>query len=330
MSTKVENIKMLVTHSGVFHADDVYSTAFLYLCIISSKNPPLTKAMIKNISNYIKTRMDKNQCLLCDNTINHFSSYIFPFILRTHKLDEYDANTTIIYDIGNGEFDHHQVDAKRRPDGTKYASFGLLFKEYGHLLIPDENARETFDEWFVKAIDNADNGVSSNLISSAVSAFMPNWNESNSQINVNKSFMDAVSSAINILGRLILKTNANCEATEILEKSPVIETDGGKILILEKYLPFNTWAFNNGFMAAVYPSNRGGYNCCVVSDPKGGNICRFPVEWRGCTDSKKFEAMTELKTITFCHASGFMIAADDEIEAVMASNYLIPYDGKEN
>lgn len=316
MSTKVKNIKTMITHAGVFHADDVYSTAFLYLCIEKENGKTIHDAIISITHSLSHPDM-------ADNTL--------PKVKRVYVVDDtIPADGVIVYDIGNGEFDHHQFYAKRRNDGTKYAAFGLLFKEYGHILIPNNRARLEFDSWFVRSIDNADNGVSSNLLSSAVSAFMPNWNEDNTPEEVNKNFMVAVISAVNILGRLIIKTNAAYEANETLEKSSVIETDGGKILILEKYLPFNTWAFNHGFSAAVYPSNRGGYNCCVVSDPKGGNVCRFPVEWRGCTDSKKFEAMTELKTITFCHASGFMIAADDEIEAIMASNYLIPYDGKEN
>ena len=41
----------------------------------------------------------------------------------------------IVADVGNGEFDHHQKDAKFRPNGTKYAATGLIWKQMGVDLI---------------------------------------------------------------------------------------------------------------------------------------------------------------------------------------------------
>lgn len=33
----------------------------------------------------------------------------------------------VVFDIGGGEFDHHQADARVRENGVKYAAFGLLW-----------------------------------------------------------------------------------------------------------------------------------------------------------------------------------------------------------
>ena len=38
----------------------------------------------------------------------------------------------LVYDIGGGEFDHHQAGGNgQRDNGVKYASCGLIWKSYG-------------------------------------------------------------------------------------------------------------------------------------------------------------------------------------------------------
>ena len=41
----------------------------------------------------------------------------------------------IVYDIGRGRFDHHQEDKEIRKNGTPYAAFGLLWREYGEYIL---------------------------------------------------------------------------------------------------------------------------------------------------------------------------------------------------
>ena len=70
------------THSGKFHADDVFSAALLlYL------NPEI-------------------------------------MITRGNRVPEdFDG---IVFDIGRGQYDHHQKDSRIRENGIPYAAFGLL------------------------------------------------------------------------------------------------------------------------------------------------------------------------------------------------------------
>ena len=97
MITFVKNIEEAncITHSGTFHADDVFATAFLELYL-----------------NDIK-------------------------IFRTNMInsEEIDKNV-LVYDVGRGIFDHHQIGALKRENGITYSSFGLLFKEFGKKYIP--------------------------------------------------------------------------------------------------------------------------------------------------------------------------------------------------
>ena len=75
-------------------------------------------------------------------------------ILRGNVVpEEFDG---IVYDIGRGKFDHHQKQKPYRENGIPYAAFGLLWKEFGCLLLSDEDA-ETFDKEFVQPIDLSDN-----------------------------------------------------------------------------------------------------------------------------------------------------------------------------
>ena len=47
-------------------------------------------------------------------------------VFRTTEINPSDYPDKIIYDVGRGKFDHHQVDARVRENGIKYCSLGLV------------------------------------------------------------------------------------------------------------------------------------------------------------------------------------------------------------
>ena len=72
----------------------------------------------------------------------------------------------LAFDIGGGEFDHHQHNALVRPNGKKYAAFGLLWNSIGAEHIVNKYnadkdiakvAAENFDTEFVTMMDLSDN-----------------------------------------------------------------------------------------------------------------------------------------------------------------------------
>ena len=81
----------------------------------------------------------------------------------------------LVYDIGLGEYDHHQLNAKLRKNGIKYAAFGLLWKDLSSYFMDNEHA-EMFDKAFVSEIDRCDNESDTNLLSSSIAVFNPAWN----------------------------------------------------------------------------------------------------------------------------------------------------------
>ena len=58
-----------------------------------------------------------------------------PDILVTRGNQIPDNFEGIIYDIGGGEFDHHQKEKRIRENGVPYAAFGLLWEKNGEEIV---------------------------------------------------------------------------------------------------------------------------------------------------------------------------------------------------
>ena len=80
----------------------------------------------------------------------------------------------IVFDLANGAFDHHNSNKKCRENGVPYASFGLLWNEYGHTLV-SESAAKTFDESFIQPLDTQDNYGGNNMLCRAITQANPKW-----------------------------------------------------------------------------------------------------------------------------------------------------------
>mgnify|MGYP002574713306 FL=1 len=73
----------------------------------------------------------------------------------------------IVFDIGRGEYDHHQKDSRIRENQVPYAAFGLLWEALGtEILSPEMAAR--FDEKFVQPLDLNDNTGEKNELASMI------------------------------------------------------------------------------------------------------------------------------------------------------------------
>ena len=155
MSQLIEEINgndaQAFTHSGKFHADDVFSSALLlYL------NPEIR-------------------------------------IQRGNRVPEDFAG--IVYDIGRGKYDHHQMDSRIRENGVPYAAFGLLWEELGAQILGEELALR-FDHDFVQPLDINDNTGEKNELASLIGDFNPPWDEEGSN---DAAFFEAVNLAGTIL-----------------------------------------------------------------------------------------------------------------------------------
>ena len=91
----------------------------------------------------------------------------------------------IVFDVGNGKFDHHYEGAEIRPDGTIYSSFGLIWREYGRSFltlsgVPAEYINDCWKEWdkFVAVVDAHDNGTQNQISSEfGIVGLISNFND---------------------------------------------------------------------------------------------------------------------------------------------------------
>lgn len=124
--------------------------------------------------------------------------YINPEISITRGNSVPDDFTGIVFDIGRGEFDHHQKDSRIRENGVPYAAFGLLWEAVGADILGEELAVK-FDESFVQPLDNNDNTGEKNELATLIGNFNPSWDYEGGS---DEAFFQAVSVA-----GMILETN---------------------------------------------------------------------------------------------------------------------------
>lgn len=268
------------THSGKFHADDVFSAALLlYL------NPEIN-------------------------------------ITRGNKVpEEYEG---LVFDIGRGQYDHHQKDSRVRENGVSYAAFGLLWEALGAEILGQELAVK-FDETFVQPLDNNDNTGEKNELATLIGNFNPAWDAANTG---DEEFFQAVSVAGMILENKFERYRGNQRADrrieEILEAHEKAMAAGDKpkserqILVLPEFVPCQKRLSETAIAFVIFPSNRGGY--CIQPQKKEYSLnykCNFPAEWLGL-ENEELAAATGLKSASFCHKGGFLMSVGTLEDAVNA------------
>lgn len=273
-----------ITHAGNFHADDVFSTAFL-------------------------EKLHDNITLI--------------------RLNDYqDDGSKIAYDIGLGEFDHHQAGFdKKRANGIHYCGFGLLWQEFGRDYLKKINVEDiestfkVFDYLLVTMIDAIDNGefnIKSDFnvytISTLIELFRPKFDENK---NEDECFLEAVKFASTLFDLIMNEAISKVKIINIIKtKIPTIKD---KILILDEYIPYEFALFELGLDVdfVVYPSNRGCYAAHTVPTYYKGFTPKIPFkkEWAGLRD-RELQKVSGIKTARFCHNKLFLTTADTKEDAL--------------
>lgn len=226
----------------------------------------------------------------------------------------------LVFDIGWGEFDHHQQGAPVRENGVPYAAFGLLWRAFGEQLLrrgcsPEEAAREAahFDEKFIQPLDLDDNTGCGSELASAVGAFNPAWD---SDASVDERYFEAVEFACGILKRKLEEIWAVCRASARVREALANMQNG--VVVLDCYCPWKYVLAHSDAQFVVYPSQRGGFGAQVVPSGEDGEApVDFPAAWAG-QEAEKLQQLTGLSTIRFCHKSRFLVTCDTLEDAVAA------------
>ena len=242
-------------------------------------------------------------------------------------------NGKLVFDIGGGKFDHHQLGGNgERKNGIKYAAFGLIWEEHGMEVLrkiqaPNiEECFKMFDKNFVQFVDAGDNGqipfenieIKLETLSDVIEGFNPNWDE---EIDSDVKFKEATEVARIIFNNKLESVIAKCKAKKYVEDA--IEKSQNGILILDKFMPYQEFVLESDnvkakdILYAVFKSNRNGYNVRAIPSKLGSfeNRKKLPEQWCGLRNVA-LQKVTGVKTATFCHNAGFICVAETMEDAI--------------
>lgn len=210
----------------------------------------------------------------------------------------------IVFDIGDGPFDHHQKGSPRRANGAAYASFGLLWQAYGHHFLSEKEAAR-FDEKFIQPLDIDDNKGTGNTLAGLIGAFNPTWD---SDDDPDQAFEEALDVAYKMLYHKLNSLAAVERGTKVVEQALEKMRDG--IVELDIYVPWKPVLVESPAEFVIFPTLRGGYSLqCVPKDYNGktGHKVPLPHSWYA-RPAEELQEITGVPDVSFCHASGFMCA----------------------
>ncbi len=274
--------KILVTHDGVFHADDIFSTATLML-------------LLKEDVEIVRTR-DEARISLGD--------YV------------YDVGG--IYDPSKNRFDHHQEGgAGKRENGIPYAAFGLVWKTYGETVCGSKEIAQRIEEKLVQVIDAGDNGivleewkmqdVRSYSIESLFAAFRSTWEEEDTNDSV---FEMLAMLARKIILREIVRARAIINAREKV-LSAYEQANDKRIILLDGPYPIGDTL--DGFSEPLFfvaKRSDGKWNVYGIAVSPGSFQIKkeLPVAWAGKRD-EELQKISGVSDAVFCHNARFIAVA---------------------
>jgi len=274
---------VVVTHDGTFHTDDVFACATLSLQFADRE------------VEIVRTR-DEEQYINADIVVDVGG----------------------IYDVETMRFDHHQKGgAGTRENGIPYASFGLVWQQYGVELSGSSENAQFIDEQLVQGIDGADNGVVNKVadngvysysVIDAISALRPTWQEG---MEMDEAFMEAVNMATIILVRMIAHAEGYSDARTMLETA--YEESADKTIIdIEKEYPgwYEVMASYPEPLYVLYERSDGSWSAKAVRENPAEFTARkpFPEAWAGLKD-EALQAASGVPDAMFCHNGRFIAVA---------------------
>lgn len=282
--------KKIVTHSGSFHADDLFACAVL--------------------------------------AYYHEQKRIKYTFIRTRDEDVINSGDIVVdvgavYNPDTERYDHHQIGgAGKRENGIPYASFGLVWKKYGPLLCDNAEQVEDIDRRLVQPIDAIDNGISISEsiecglydygIHGIVSAYETTWKESSNTQLQYQNFIELVSFFKNIIEREVKRSSDRFELLTII-KDAYDTAQEKSIIEIPYHVGIGPLMQVLGEAPEVqYIIARSGDNWKALALRKEAcsfeSRTPFPQSWAG-KRNEELQKITEVADALFCHNALFQVVA---------------------
>lgn len=285
----------IATHNGGFHADDVFAVATILLFLEKD---------IKDVE-----------------------------IIRSRDPEDWESADFVLdvggeYDTEGKRFDHHQRGgAGKRGNGIPYASFGLVWEEYGEEVCGSQEIALEVDSRLAQPIDAGDNGISickpffegvyPYTISDVVASFVDFEASDNKLL---EDFKKAVVFAQEILVSEIKKISRDENIKKKL-KAAYESTKDKKIIVLEGAQNWSRSLIQNFYgqfsepVYAVRKHKSTGWQVVAVEEGIFTPRRPFPKEWAGKRDIE-LQKETGVDDSLFCHNARFMCIAESKEGAV--------------
>ena len=276
---------LIATHDGSFHADEVFAIAAL--------------GLLGDPIEVLRTR-DRESLARADVRVD----------------------VGFRYDPATGDFDHHQREFDgMRANGIRYASFGLIWREFGARVCDgDQDVADAVDASLVQGIDANDtgqqltetliDGVYPLTVNGVVGGFNATWDETLAPEQERLRFDEAVELARGILAREVLSAAAGRRSARLVQEAIATATDPRLV-----ELPVNApWKqvlvpLAPDALYIIYPK-RQGYGLEAVPRELGSfeNRRDLPSAWAG-REGDDLVAVTGVADALFCHAKRFLVVA---------------------
>ena len=278
--------KSVVTHNGVFHADEVLASVILKLA--------------GELTDYAQVTRTRN-----------------PTVINSADI-VYDVGGE--YDAERRRFDHHQKGAKG-PEGTCWcpqgkhtrSSAGLIWEKYRDLVAPSKEVQETLRKQVIAKIDQVDNGESPVKawetwdMSQVIASFNPPWDgDGDGDVDQDVAFMAACQTMETLFKNAISRAESLDRArTKVLE-APVLSG----VLLLGDFCPWQEHITDHPrdqeILMVVFRDRPDSFRVYQVPKEPGSTEGRVPLpkEWAGLRE-EELRKVSLIPTATFVHNGRF-------------------------
>lgn len=275
----------IVTHDSSFHTDDIFAVAVLLLKFPDAEVVRSRKPEIIDSADYV-------------------------------------VDTGMVYDPSRNRFDHHMPEgAGVRGNGIPYASFGLVWKQFGEELAGGKRGADIIDKKLIQPIDSYDNGVAlstSNfkglreyVMYDFFLSYLTQTDTTNESIY--SVFMNNVKIARDLLEREILKAKEAVRGEDTVRKYYELSEDK-RLIVMDENIP-NWREVLTEMLEVIYvihPRSDGQWTLGCVPDLSksdyGANRKSLPLEWAG-KEGRELQDITGVNDAVFAHRNRFMTAA---------------------
>lgn len=310
---------LIYTHSGKFHADDVFAVATLQLVLDKSQRR----------YQVIRTRDMKTLDQAKEKT--------------TRRDDVFIVDVGDSYDPEHNQFDHHQFGGAGERHGVQYAAFGLVWQKYGVRLCNDSAVAEQFDTSFVCAIDAPDNaqelfrktelGIDPITLHTIIEQIYRQA-EGDDQLGQDADFAHAV----DFVKKLITKSLAqSVRAVEKEKRAGQVyhDADNKRIIVTEEHIGRNYFVKYDQVQLIVSPRTgdiNGEWGIATIPETRNGLHGRviFPRSWWGLR-GKELQDVSGIAGAKFVHRSGdFIAVAHSRKSAIEMAKTALEYFDQHN